>query len=151
MSLQMTDYVTFTTAGQLFGLPIEHVRDVFTPANMTRVPLAGPEIAGVLNLRGRIVTVIDLANLLDLSASKRSGAQMVIGIERGAESIGILVDHAGEVLSLSDTDREANPPNLDSKLDAVSAGVFRLEDKILVALDPRRALDFPNPRSSTAQ
>jgi purine-binding chemotaxis protein CheW len=52
----MTDYVTFTTAGQLFGLPIEYVQDVFTLANITPVPLAGPEIAGVLNLRGRVVT-----------------------------------------------------------------------------------------------
>jgi purine-binding chemotaxis protein CheW len=67
----MTDYVTFTTAGQLFGLPIEYVQDVFAPANITRIPLAGREIAGVLNLRGRIVTVIDLANRLQLDASRR--------------------------------------------------------------------------------
>jgi CheW-like domain len=66
----MTDYVTFTTAGQLFGLPIEHVQDVFALANITHVPLAGPEIAGVLNLRGRIVTVIDLANRLQLDAPR---------------------------------------------------------------------------------
>jgi purine-binding chemotaxis protein CheW len=95
----MTDYVTFTTAGQLFGLPIEYVQDVFTLANITPVPLAGPEIAGVLNLRGRVVTVIDLANRLQLEAPRDATAPMVIGIERGAESLGILVDRAGEVLS----------------------------------------------------
>ncbi|HET7491725.1 MAG TPA: chemotaxis protein CheW [Bradyrhizobium sp.] len=91
----MTDYVSFTTAGQLFGLPIEHVQDVFTLANMTRVPLAGREIAGVLNLRGRIVTVIDLASRLQLDGSR--DAHMVVGIGRGAESFGILVDRVGEV------------------------------------------------------
>jgi purine-binding chemotaxis protein CheW len=147
----MTDYVTFTTAGQLFGLPIERVRDVFSPANISRVPLAGSEIAGVLNLRGRIVTVIDLANLLHLEAPKQSGAQMVIGIERGSESFGILVDRAGEVLNLSDADCEPTPPNLDPTLDAIAAGVFRLDDEILVALDPDRTLDFQNSRSPAAR
>ena len=147
----MTDYVTFTTAGQLFGLPIEQVRDVFTLANITRVPLTGPQIAGVLNLRGRIVTVIDLANLLGLEAPKHSGPQMVIGIERRSESFGILVDQAGEVLSLADADREPTPLNLDPTLDAVAAGVFRLDDKILVALDAGRTLDFQTPRSTAVQ
>jgi len=92
----MTDYVTFTTAGQLFGLPIEHVQDVFALGNIARVPLAGPEIAGVLNLRGRVVTVIDLANRLQLDAPRDATARMVIGIERGAESFGILVDRVGD-------------------------------------------------------
>lgn len=147
----MTDYVTFTTAGQLFGLPIEHVQDVFRPAKLTRVPLAGCEIAGVLNLRGRIITVIDLANLLQLEAAEHScGGQMVIGIERGSESFGILVDRAGEVLSLSDGDREPTPPNLDPTLDAVAAGVFRLDDEILVALDADRTLDFRTAGSPAA-
>jgi len=139
----MTDYVSFTTAGQLFGLPIEHVQDVFMLANMTRVPLAGREIAGVLNLRGRIVTVIDLASRLGLDKPSDAAAHMVIGIERGSESFGILVDRVGEVLSLSDSDREPTPINLDRALDAVATGVFRLDNKILVALDADRTIDFP--------
>jgi purine-binding chemotaxis protein CheW len=147
----MTDYVTFTTAGQLFGLPIEDVQDVFTMANITRVPLAGPEIAGVLNLRGRIVTVINLANLLQLETPRRSGAEMVIGVERGSESFGILVDRAGEVLSLSDADRESTPLNLDRTLDGVAVGVFRLDDRILVALDADRTLNLQTSRSSPVQ
>lgn len=147
----MTDYVTFTTAGQLFGLPIEHVQDVFPLATITRVPLAGPEIAGVLNLRGRIVTVIDLADRLQLDASTDVTAQMVIGIERGSESLGILVDRVGGVLSLADGDREAAPINLDRGLAAVATGVFRLDEKLLVALDADRTLDFANSQSSSVQ
>jgi purine-binding chemotaxis protein CheW len=142
----MTDYVTFTTAGQLFGLPIEHVQDVFPLADVTRVPLAGREIAGVLNLRGRIVTVIDLAHRLELDAPRDTSAQMVIGIERRAESFGI-----GEVLSLADRDREPAPINLDPTLDAAATGVFRLDEKILVALDADRMLDFGSSRSSATQ
>jgi purine-binding chemotaxis protein CheW len=140
----MTDYVSFTTAGQLFGLPIECVQDVFTLGKITPVPLAGDEVAGVFNLRGRIVTVIDLASRLALDAATSAGADMVIGIERGSESFGILVDRIGEVLSLSDDDREPTPINLDPTLNAVAIGVFRLDKKILVALDPDRTLDLPS-------
>ncbi|MGN6749739.1 MAG: chemotaxis protein CheW [Xanthobacteraceae bacterium] len=143
----MTDYVSFTTADQLFGLPIECVQDVFTLGKMTPVPLAGRDVAGVINLRGRIVTVIDLANRLGLDVSAGAGADMVIGIERGAESFGVLVDRVGEVLSLSDDDCEPTPINLDATLNAVATGVFRLDGKILVALDADRTLDLPSSRT----
>ena len=147
----MTDYVTFTTAGQLFGLPIEQVQDVFTPASITRVPLAGSEIAGVLNLRGRIVTVINLASWLELDMSSHAPAKMAIGIERGSESFGILVECVGEVLSLFDGDREPMPINLDSTLDAIASGVFRLDEKLLVVLDADRTLDLPSSRAGATR
>jgi purine-binding chemotaxis protein CheW len=136
------DYVTFTTAGQMFGLPIERVQDVFKPANITRVPLAGPEIGGVLNLRGRIVTTINLARRLGLESRVQGSAPMAIGIESGAESFGLLVDVVGEVLKLPEGDREANPINLDRKLARVSDGVFRLDGHLLIILDIDRVLDL---------
>jgi len=139
---RLTEYVTFTTAAQLFGLPIERVQDVFKPTHMTRVPLAGPEIAGVLNLRGRIVTAINLGNRLDLQSPAAAAASMAIGIESGAESFGLLVDAVGEVLKLPDAEREPNPVNLDRKLARVSDGVFRLDGQLLVVLNVDRVLDF---------
>jgi purine-binding chemotaxis protein CheW len=139
---KLTEYVTFTTAGQLFGLPIERVQDVFKISHITRVPLAGPEIAGVLNLRGRIVTAINLSNRLELESRAEGLPPMAIGIESGAESFGLLVDAVGEVLKLTDSDREASPINLDRKLARVSAGVFRLDDQLLVVLDVDRVLDL---------
>src|SRR5271154_122788 len=114
-STGLNDYVTFTTAGQLFGLPIERVQDVFKPSRVTRVPLAGPEIAGVLNLRGRIVTAIHLSNRLDLEGAQAEAQKkppMAIGIECGAESFGLLVDVVGEVLKLPESELEPNPINL---------------------------------------
>src|SRR4029077_5639895 len=78
---QLSDYVTFTTADQLFGLPIECVQDVFKPSSITRVPLAGPEIAGVLNLRGRIVTAIELRSRLGLTARGEGQVAMAVGLE----------------------------------------------------------------------
>ena len=82
----LSDYVTFTTAEQIFGLPIECVQDVFKPSRITRVPLAGPEIAGVLNLRGRIVTAIELRSRLGLGARDEGQVPMAIGIESRGES-----------------------------------------------------------------
>jgi purine-binding chemotaxis protein CheW len=139
---ELSDYVTFTTAGQMFGLPIERVQDVFKPARITRVPLAGAEIAGVLNLRGRIVTAVDLRSRLGLGAPQAGQAAMAIGIESGGESFGLLVDAVGEVLKLPDGECEANPVNLDRKLARVSAGVFRLDGSLLVVLDIDRVLDL---------
>ena len=65
------EYVTATVGGQLFGLPISRVQDVFVPERLARVPLAPPEIAGLLNLRGRIVTAIDMRRRLGLDAAER--------------------------------------------------------------------------------
>ena len=62
----LTEYVTVTIGDHLFGLPIARVQDVFVPDRLTRVPLAPPEVAGILNLRGRIVTAIDMRSRLDL-------------------------------------------------------------------------------------
>jgi two-component system, chemotaxis family, chemotaxis protein CheY len=132
-SPDFTEYVTFTLAGQIFGLPIERVQEVFRPSRITRVPLAGMQIAGVLNLRGRIVTAIDMRSRLDLPARSEGAAQMAIGIELGAESFGLLVDTLGEVFKLPYSEREANPVNLDRKLARVSAGVYRLDGQLLVA------------------
>jgi purine-binding chemotaxis protein CheW len=141
-SSDFTEFVTFTIAGQMFGLPIARVQDVFKPAHVTRVPLAGSEIAGVLNLRGRIVTIIDMRSRLELSARADGRAPMAIGIETRSESFGLLVDAVGEVLELPDAAREQNPINLDRKLAAVSAGVYRLDGRLLVVLDIDRVLDL---------
>jgi len=138
----LTEFVTFTIAGQIFGLPIGRVQDVFKPVHMTRVPLAGAEIAGVLNLRGRIVTAIDMRNRLEVRRRQSSEAPMAIGIEAKGESFGLLVDTVGEVLKLPDSEREANPINLDRKLATLSDGVYRLDGQLLVVLDIDRVLDL---------
>ena len=139
---EFTEFVTLTAADQMFGLPIGRVQDVFQPARITPVPLSGAEIAGVLNLRGRIVTAIDMRGRLDLRAGEAGVAPMAIGIEAKGESFGLLVDAVGEVLRLPDAEREPNPVNLDRKLAAVSAGVYRLDGRLLVVLDIDRVLDL---------
>lgn len=137
----MTDYVTATVGGQLFGLPIGRVQDVFVLDRLTRVPLAAPEIAGVLNLRGRIVTAIDLRQRLGLAPPDEVRKRMAIGIEYRGESYGLLIDMIGEVLNLSSSSREGNPVNLEPRFARMSAGVHRLEDRLMVVLDVDRVLD----------
>src|SRR5579884_3860264 len=104
----LKEYVTAMIGGQLFGLPILRVQDVFIPERVTRVPLAPPEIAGVLNLRGRIVTLIDLRRRLGLQQMPAEGPAMAIGIESRGESYGLLIDAIGEVLKLGEAAREPN-------------------------------------------
>lgn len=145
----VVEYVTATVGGQLFGLPISRVQDVFAPDRLTRVPLAPPEIAGLLNLRGRIVTAIDMRCRLGLEARTGDAPRMAVGVEYKGESYGLLIDVIGEVLKLPIRDREDNPVNLDPGLARVSAGVHRLEGKLLIILDVDRVLDVA-PRSEAA-
>ena len=136
------EYVTVIIDGQLFGLPISRVQDVFMPDRLTRVPLSSPEIAGVLNLRGRIVTAVDLRRRLGMPPRSDAGAPMAVGIELRGESYGLLIDSVGEVMKLAEETREPNPVNLDARLARVSAGVHRLDGQLLVILDVDRVLDM---------
>jgi purine-binding chemotaxis protein CheW len=141
---KFVEYVTVLITDQLFGLPISRVQDVFMPVNMTRVPLSSPEIAGVLNLRGRIVTSIDMRCRLGLPKKQDDRPAMAVGIEYKGESYGLLIDSVGEVLKLDESIREPNPVNLDARLARVSAGVHRLDGQLLVVLDVDRVLDMGN-------
>ena len=113
------------------------------------MPLAPPEIAGLLNLRGRIVTAIDLRRRFGLEALAGDAPRMAVGVEWKGESYGLLIDVIGEVLKLPTSEREDNPVNLDPALARVSAGVHRLDGKLLVILDVDRVLDIA-PRSEAA-
>jgi purine-binding chemotaxis protein CheW len=138
----LKEYVTAVVGGQLFGLPILRVQDVFKPERVTRVPLAPPEVAGVLNLRGRIVTLVDLRRRLDLPPPEDDRPQMAIGVEWRGESYGLLIDSIGEVLKLDDEEREPNPINLNDGLARMSAGIHRLDEQLLMVLDVERVLDI---------
>lgn len=137
---ETTQYVTIVISEQLFGLPIEKVHDVFMPENMTRVPLAPSEVAGVLNLRGRIVTAINMRERLNAMQDEGQTPQMAVGIEYKGESYGLIIDRVGEVLTLPTSGREPNPANLDPRWAEISAGVHRLEGQLLVILDVDRVL-----------
>jgi purine-binding chemotaxis protein CheW len=132
--------VTLTVGDQLCGVPVLAVRDILGEQTITRIPLAPPEIAGSLNLRGRIVTAIDLRSRLKLPPPAAGVRRMSVVAEQGGELYALLVDQVSEVMSLKPGAFERNPPTLPTTWAMFSTGVYRLEDRLLVVLDVGRLL-----------
>jgi purine-binding chemotaxis protein CheW len=138
------EYVTAMVDTQLFGVPIARVLDVFAPTRVTHVPLAPKEVAGVLNLRGRIMTAVCMRRRLGLAPREPEDKCMALGVEADGEAYGLIVDAVGEVLKLCVADRDAIPVNLEPAWARVAAGVHRLEGRLLVVLDVDRCLEHRN-------
>jgi purine-binding chemotaxis protein CheW len=135
-------YVTLTLADQLCGVPVLGVRDILSEQTITRIPLAPLEIAGSLNLRGRIVTAVDLRRRLKLPPAPPGQSRMSVVAEQGGELYALLVDQVSEVMTLRGDTFERNPPTLPQEWAAFSDGIHRLEDKLLVVLNVARLLDL---------
>lgn len=135
------EFVTVYIADQLFGIPVELIHDVFQPEAITEVPLSGPEVGGVLNLRGKIVTAIDVRHRLRLPPRDLSNKCMAVGVEKNGESYGVLIDRVGEVLRLTNDTFERNPSNLDPRWRDFSKGIYRLDGELLVIFDIELVLD----------
>ena len=138
----LREYVTAEIGGELIGMPILRVQDVFIPEGPTRVPLAPPEIAGVLNLRGRIVTVVDMRARLGLPKADDAKPPMAVGVDLRGESYGLLIDTIGEVLRMPEASCEENPVNLDPRMAKLAGGVHRLDGQLMVVLDVDRVLEL---------
>jgi len=138
------EFVTLRLAGQLLGIPVLQVHDVLKAQNMTAVPVAPHWIAGLINLRGRIVTCIDLRARLGLppASEEEVTTGMSVVVEQDGEPYSLLIDQVGDVLKLSTDAYERNPVTLESTWSEVSAGVYRLEKELLVVLDVERLLSF---------
>ena len=133
-------FVTLTVGEQLCGVPVLLVRDILGDQKITRIPLAPPEIAGSLNLRGRIVTAIDLRRRLKLPPPPPGQKRMSVVTEQGGELYALLVDQVSEVFSLKSSAFERNPSTLEPSWAAFSTGIYRLGDRLLVVLDVKRLL-----------
>jgi purine-binding chemotaxis protein CheW len=104
--------------------------------------LSSREIAGVLNLRGRIVTVVDMRARLGLPKPEDGKVPMAVGVDLRGESYGLLIDQIGEVLRLSEDGKEENPVNLDPRMAKLAGGVHRLDGQLMVVLDVDRVLEL---------
>jgi len=136
------EFVTIYVGNQLCGIPVLKVRDVLGPQKITRVPLAPPEVAGLLNLRGRIVTAIDLRRRLGLEARPAEEKGMSVVVEQHGELYSLMVDTVGEVLNLPAAAFERNPATLDPLWRRFSEGVYRLKEGLLVVLNGDSLLDY---------
>ena len=132
------EFVTLTVAGQLFGIPVLSVQDVLGPRQIARVPLAAEVIAGSINLRGRIVTVIDMRKRLGLPPRENGAPGMNVVVEHEGNLYSLQIDAVGEVMSFSAENYEKNPSNVDPLWREFATGVFRLKSKLMVVLDVNR-------------
>ncbi|MCC7038137.1 MAG: chemotaxis protein CheW [Alphaproteobacteria bacterium] len=122
---------------EMFGLPIAQMQGVLETLPLTFVPLAPPAVRGVMNLRGRIVTAVDLRTLLGLA--ERPGvaqANMSVVIENGGELFSLLVDSVGDVHTIPVANVEEPPLTMPESMKRVSSGVFPLRDRIMILLKP---------------
>ncbi|WP_262694800.1 chemotaxis protein CheW [Kordiimonas aquimaris] len=136
------DFVTVMLDGQILGIPVLAVHDVLNAQQITKIPKAQDWVAGVLNLRGRIVTAIDLRRRLGLPPNEEGEKSMSVVVEHNEEPYSLQIDKVGEVLSLEDQLFEKNPVTLDPRWREVSNGIYRLKDQLLPILDVDRLLAF---------
>ena len=133
-------YVTAIVDDQLFGIPILRAQDILAPRDIAPIPLAPDYVAGMMNLRGRIVTAIDLRRRLNFEPADRTNSPSIV-INHGGEQYGVLVDEIGEIREVPADCLEANPPTLDRSWGRLSRGICRLDGAPMVILNVDQVLD----------
>jgi len=146
-------FVTFRVADHLFGVPVMRVQDILTPHAIAPVPGGPREVRGLINLRGRIVTVVDMRTRLSLPPRDggAKGAGMCVTVECSGEYYTLFVDAVGDVVTLSPNLREQNPSTLDQVWKAVAEAVYRTDEGLLIALDIDQLLALEPSASSGRQ
>ena len=147
-AVNKNDYVTIWLDGQICGIPVLEVQDVLSKQVITKVPQAPAAVAGVLNLRGQIVTAINLRKRLNLSEREDDAQEMNVVVEYENEPYSLIIDKVGDVLSLSEDAFEKNPVTLEACWQSVSNGIFRLETELLVLLDIEKILTLGETKAA---
>ena len=139
---QRQQFCTFFLDGLRFGVDVQKVQEVVPYQEMTRVPLAPPTVRGLLNLRGQIVTGIDLRRRLEL-AERPAGSLPMNVVLRGEDSpVSFLVDDVGEVIEVAADSCERPPDTLQGRVRELIQGVYPLPDELLLVLDTAKTLDL---------
>lgn len=133
-------FVTMEVAGQLFGIPVLTVQDVLKPQPITHIPLADPEVLGVINLRGRIVSVVDVRKRMGLPDRDAGVSHMQVVVHHQEELYSLVVDKVGDVIDLNMDSFQSSPANLPATWRDISLGVYRLKERILLVLNIERFL-----------
>jgi len=138
---EVTQYCTFVVDGQFYGVRVQVVQEVIRYQQMTTVPLAPREIGGLINLRGQIVTAIDMRRRLELSdrADNQKPMNVVIRTDEGA--ISLLVDEIGEVVSTDPSTFEPPPETLQGTARTLIDGVYKLKNRLLLVLNTDKAVN----------
>ncbi|GAB3598120.1 hypothetical protein GCM10027446_27520 [Angustibacter peucedani] len=135
----ISQLATFTLDGRTYGIDVDQVQEVLRPQPRTRVPLAPPHVAGLMNLRGQVLAAIDLR--VPLGLPERTGDEpMVVVVRVGGEPVSLLVDTIGDVVEVDERDFEPPPDTLTDATRDLILGAYKLPDRLLLALDADRAV-----------
>lgn len=135
-----TQLATFWLDGDLYGVEVAHVQEVLRAQKLTRVPLAPPAVAGLINLRGQVVTAIELRERLGRPARPEGSDSVVIVVRMHGEAVSFLVDGIADVVHVDAADFEQPPDTLDGRARELIRGAYKLDGRLLLALDVARAV-----------
>ena len=141
---------TFYADGLYFGIDVREVQEVLQYQDMVRVPLASPVVRGLINLRGQIVTAIDLRRQLELSERTDGTDPMNVVVRSDDGAVSLLVDTIGDVVEVDEQSFERAPDTLRGRARALIDGVYKLDGQLLLVLDAQKAIDVPEPRRESA-
>jgi len=135
-------YCTFSVAGHYFGVDVLKVQEVIRYQEMTRVPLAPPVVRGLINLRGQIVTAIDLRRRLELADRPADQLPVNVVVHTDDGTVSLLVDEIGDVLEVSEKDFERPPETLSRAARELIRGAYKLANRLLLILDTERTVNL---------
>jgi purine-binding chemotaxis protein CheW len=133
-------FCTFYVDRLVLGIAIERVEEVLRDQFITPVPLAHPDIAGLINLRGQIVTAVDARRRLGLTATNHATAPTFVVIHSGGEDVSLLVDRVGDVVEVEDSRFVEVPVTVGATISALATGAYKLDGDLLLVLDPDQML-----------
>jgi purine-binding chemotaxis protein CheW len=133
-------YVTFYLDRHLFGVEVGKVQEVIRYQEMTRVPLADSVVTGLINLRGQIVTALDLRRRLEMSDRPEGKLPMNVVVRTGDEAVSLLVDEIGDVLEVEESTFESPPETLQGEARSLIRGAYKLSGQLLFILDTEKAV-----------
>ena len=137
-----TQFCTFYLGDLFFGVEVENVQEVFKYQEMTRVPLAPLVVRGLINLRGQIITAIDLRGRLGMDELPDGQKPMNVVVRTEEGVVSLLVDKIADVLEVSEDDFERPPDTIDKVTRELVLGVYKLENKLLLTLDTEKTVQM---------
>jgi purine-binding chemotaxis protein CheW len=135
-----TQLATFWLDGDLYGVEVAHVQEVLKTQTLTRVPLAPAAVAGLINLRGQVVTAIELRERLGLPPRPEGTDAVVIVVRLQGEAVSLLVDSIADVVDVQARDFEPPPDTMEGSARDLIRGAYKLSGQLLLALDVQRAV-----------
>jgi purine-binding chemotaxis protein CheW len=137
-----TSFFTVYVNDSVFGLEVNEAQAIFRVGSITPIPLMQKEVAGFINLRGKVVVAVSLRRRLGAPPAEGSGESVAIGLEKGGEPFALLVDRVGDVLTLSESARTDIPPHCDELQARYTRDLYVLETGLIPILDVQRLFDF---------